>query len=63
MPQVVELKTQTDAEKTAPFAPKFFCATCGPTNRVVGGNEGFICVTCENHVAYRAMQDCGLGPA
>jgi hypothetical protein len=44
----------------AAFLPRFICRTCGPTNRVVGGSEGFICVVCQQAAAYQIMTDCGI---
>lgn len=58
---VVELHTHAliramePAEETS-FLPRFVCQTCGPTNRIIGGPEGFVCMTCDNHVAYQIIR-------
>jgi len=44
------------------FMPRFICRTCGPTNRIVGGSEGFVCVVCQQAAAHQIMHDHGLGP-
>jgi hypothetical protein len=57
---VVELQTHAlirQAKLDEPFLPRFICRTCGPTNRVVGGPEGFVCMTCDNHAAYQLTRE------